>query len=71
MLLGRPFRCTLRVSRLHQPQFCMLEWYRPGVRIQDLVEDVRALGCIAAAALDLPAPPAAHDWVAGTLFQDQ
>jgi len=46
------------VSRLHQPQFCMLEWYRPGRRVEDLVDDVRALSDIASEALGVAAPPA-------------
>jgi len=55
--LGAAFRGGREeLSRLHQPQFCMLEWYRPGARVQDLVDDVRALCAVAAAALGVDAP---------------
>jgi elongation factor P--(R)-beta-lysine ligase len=57
--LGAAYRAGREeLSRRHQPQFCMLEWYRPGVDIADLVADVRALGAAAAAALGVAAPPA-------------
>jgi elongation factor P--(R)-beta-lysine ligase len=46
------------VSRLHQPEFCMLEWYRPGNAVEELIADVRALGVTAAEALGVAAPPA-------------
>ncbi len=46
------------ISRLHQPQFCMLEWYRPGLRLADLADDVAALSAAAASALGVPAPQA-------------
>jgi len=46
------------LSRLHQPQFTLLEWYRPGNSAGDLIEDVQGLGAAAAAALGV-APPAA------------
>ena len=45
------------LSRLHQPQFTLLEWYRPGESVRDLIEDVRGLGAAAASALGV-APPA-------------
>jgi len=44
------------LSRLHQPQFTLLEWYRPGDSIRDLVDDVRGLGAAAAAALGVATP---------------
>jgi len=44
------------ISTLHQPQFTMLEWYRPGTRVEELVEDVLGLVAAAAAALRVPAP---------------
>ncbi len=31
------------LSALHQPQFLMLEWYRPGADVRDLADDVEAL----------------------------
>ena len=47
------------LSRLHQPQFTLLEWYRPGDSVEALVEDVLGLGVAAAAALGVtpPGPP--------------
>jgi lysyl-tRNA synthetase class 2 len=44
------------ISTLHQPQFTMLEWYRPGTRVEKLAEDVLGLVAAAAAALRVPAP---------------
>ncbi|MHC4846151.1 MAG: amino acid--tRNA ligase-related protein, partial [Planctomycetota bacterium] len=44
------------LSRHHQPQFTMLEWYRPGTELEALVKDVRALGAVAAVALGVSAP---------------
>jgi lysyl-tRNA synthetase class 2 len=44
------------LSTLHQPQFTMLEWYRPGTRVEELVEDVLGLAGAAAVALRVPAP---------------
>jgi lysyl-tRNA synthetase class 2 len=44
------------LSRHHQPQFTMLEWYRPGTELEALVQDVRALGAVAAVALGVSAP---------------
>jgi lysyl-tRNA synthetase class 2 len=46
------------LSTQHQPQFTMLEWYRPGTRVEELVEDVAGLVGAAAAALGVPAPAA-------------
>lgn len=44
------------LSTLHQPQFTMLEWYRPGTRVEELVADVVGLVAAAAEALRVPAP---------------
>jgi len=46
------------LSTQHQPQFTMLEWYRPGTRVEELVEDVAGLVGATAAALGVPAPAA-------------
>jgi lysyl-tRNA synthetase class 2 len=47
------------LSRLHQPQFTLLEWYRPGDSVRVLIEDVLGLGAAAATALGVapPGPP--------------
>jgi len=56
--LGPAFRGGREeLSRLHQPQFSMLEWYEPGSRLDQLVERCRALGRALAGALHRPAPP--------------
>lgn len=34
------------VGRLHNPEFTMLEWYRPGFDHHDLMDEVQALLCI-------------------------
>jgi len=44
------------LSTQHQPQFTMLEWYRPGTRVEELVEDVSGLVAAAAASLGVAAP---------------
>ena len=44
------------LSTLHQPQFSLLEWYRPGTRVEELVEDVVGLARAAAEALRVPPP---------------
>jgi lysyl-tRNA synthetase class 2 len=55
--LGPAFRAgPEELSRLHQPQFTMLEWYRPGSDPADLVDDVLGLAGAAAGALDVAAP---------------
>ncbi|MGQ0553932.1 MAG: amino acid--tRNA ligase-related protein [Planctomycetota bacterium] len=46
------------LSSRHQPQFTLLEWYRPGQELRLLIEDVRRLGQAAATALNLPVPEA-------------
>jgi elongation factor P--(R)-beta-lysine ligase len=46
------------LSTQHQPQFTMLEWYRPGTRVEELVEDVVGLVGAAAAAVGVAAPAA-------------
>lgn len=55
--LGPAFRGgPEELSRLHQPQFTLLEWYRPGETVEDLVDDVQGLVGAAAGALGVPAP---------------
>lgn len=57
--LGPAFRGGREeLSRRHQPQFAMLEWYRPGARVDDLVQDVTGLVGVAAAALEVDPPGA-------------
>ena len=57
--LGPAFRGGREeLSRRHQPQFAMLEWYRPGERVDDLIQDVTALVGVAAAALEVDSPVA-------------
>jgi lysyl-tRNA synthetase class 2 len=56
------------LSTLHQPQFCMLEWYRPGRRVQELMDDVVALGTAAAAALEVAAPSERHELTVAEAF---
>jgi lysyl-tRNA synthetase class 2 len=59
--LGPAFRGgPEELSRLHQPQFTLLEWYRPGERVEDLVADVQGLVGAAAGALGVPAPAASR-----------
>jgi len=58
------------LSALHQPQFTMLEWYRPGTRLEDLVEDVRGIVAAAAAALGVPAPAAPRAMTVGQAFAE-
>lgn len=52
-------------GRLHNPEFSMLEWYRPGF---DLAEMMQEVGTIARLALDLPELEAVYESYAG-LFQ--
>lgn len=40
----------------HAPEFLMLEWYRVGASLADLMAEVEALVAVAARALDRPAP---------------
>ena len=40
--IGRNFR-NEGVSRRHNPEFTMLEWYRPGFTLEDLMDEVEAL----------------------------
>jgi lysyl-tRNA synthetase class 2 len=57
--LGPAFRAGREeLSTLHQPQFSMLEWYRPGDSLDALVADVQGLAAAAAEALDVAPPPA-------------
>ena len=52
-------------GRLHNPEFSMLEWYRPGFDLAEMMREVRA---IARLALDQPELGAVHESYAG-LFQ--
>ena len=55
--LGPAFRGGREeISLQHQPEFTMLEWYRPGRLIDDLVGDVLEWATAAATALGVPAP---------------
>ena len=40
--LGHVFRAG-ESGHWHNPEFCMLEWYRPGARMADVVEETAAL----------------------------
>ncbi len=44
------------LSSLHQPQFCLLEWYRPGTSLSLLQDDVVGLGEAASVALGVESP---------------
>lgn len=54
--LGKAFRCE-ETSRLHNPEFTLLEWYRPGWTLTQLVDEVEALVRHAAAAFGVAMPP--------------
>lgn len=55
--LGPAYRGGVEeLSPHHQPEFELLEWYRPGASVDDLIADVRALGRAGAAALGVAAP---------------
>jgi len=55
--LGPAFRGGRdELTPLHQPQFTLLEWYRPGSSPDELVADVRGLVAAVAGALGVPAP---------------
>ena len=54
--LGHVFRDGERTKR-HLPEFTMLEWYRVGGSLDDLVRDHEELFAAVAFALQLPAPP--------------
>lgn len=47
-------------GRLHNPEFTLLEWYRPGWTLARLVDEVEALIRTAAATLDVTLPPLQH-----------
>ena len=53
--LGHVFRDGERTAR-HLPEFTMLEWYRVGGTLADLVSDHEELFAHVAAALEVPAP---------------
>lgn len=44
-------------SRLHNPEFTLLEWYRPGWNLDELVDEIEALVQEAAAAFGRPLQP--------------
>ena len=65
--LGKAFRCE-ETSRLHNPEFTLLEWYRPGWTLEQLVDEVEALVLASAAAFGVhlqPFPRLTH----ATIFQ--
>ncbi len=45
--LGPAFRAG-EAGRWHNPEFCMLEWYRPGLDYHELMDEVAALLCAVA-----------------------
>lgn len=57
--LGKAFRCE-ETSRLHNPEFTLLEWYRPGWTLEQLVDEVEALVLNAAAAFGVEMQPFAR-----------
>lgn len=54
--LGKAFRFE-ETSRLHNPEFTLLEWYRPGWTLEQLVDEVEALVLDAATALGADLQP--------------
>jgi lysyl-tRNA synthetase class 2 len=69
--LGPAFRAGREeLSTLHQPQFTMLEWYRPGTALEDLVQDVLGLVGAASEALGVPAPAASRVMSVREAFAD-
>jgi lysyl-tRNA synthetase class 2 len=69
--LGPAFRAGREeLSTLHQPQFAMLEWYRPGSALDELVQDVLGLAGAAAAALGVPPPASARTLTVRQAFAD-
>ena len=60
--LGSAFRGGFEELDVHhQPEFELLEWYRPGTSPDDLVRDCRDLGRVAAQALGCPEPEAGRE----------
>lgn len=69
--LGPAFRGGRdELSTQHQPEFTMLEWYRPGTQLEALVADVRALGVVAAEALGVDAPAAGRVMSMAEAFEE-
>jgi len=64
--LGRAFRAGESGAR-HNPEFLLLEWYRPGFTLQALMDEVADL---VHACRDAPPAPVSH-WRYGALFQDR
>jgi lysyl-tRNA synthetase class 2 len=54
--LGKAFRAAEEGSR-HNPEFTLLEWYRPGLDLEELAADVAGLVAHCLAALGVDAPP--------------
>ena len=54
----------------HGREFLMLEWYRAGAELDDLMDDVEALVAAAREALGRPAPPAWRRTTVSALFRE-
>ncbi len=54
-------------GRLHNPEFTMLEWYRPGFTLEQLMEEVEAL--LHTALADQPVPAPAKRYTYAGLFR--
>lgn len=75
--LARAYRNGGELSRWHEPEFTMLEWYRSGAALEDVMEDTRRLVFALADALGstrFGAHAAEHPWPAfrvEDLFRDR